>query len=260
MTQLITREKLEYIARKILHYPLHDAEKDYFLTLAMKLVSQSQLSNKLVFKGGTAIYHCYLDQLRFSEDLDFTAVDKDIRIEDIKKVLTKDNLFEVKKEYQSKTTFKIEKLKYYGVLETPNSIKFEVDHFQNVVLPAVKKEYRNAWGMVFDVNVMDPTEICTEKLRACNDRFRYRDFYDLYMMEKTLDINLKDAIALIPKKEIRKPFSKKNVIENLNFALNEISKKEDTVIYKEAIDKKELIKFFNSFELPTLKINVSKHI
>lgn len=46
MTELITREKLEYIARKILHYPLHDAEKDYFLTLAMKLVSQSPLSNK----------------------------------------------------------------------------------------------------------------------------------------------------------------------------------------------------------------------
>lgn len=46
MTQLISREKLEHIARKILHYPLHDAEKDYFLTLAMKLVLQSQLSNK----------------------------------------------------------------------------------------------------------------------------------------------------------------------------------------------------------------------
>ncbi len=252
MTQLISREKLEYVAKKVLHYPLHDAEKDYFLALAMKLVSQSTISEKLVFKGGTAIYHCYLDQLRFSEDLDFTSLDKNIQIKDIKKILTKDNLFEVKKEYKSKRTFKIEKLKYYGVLDTPNSIKFEVDHSQNVVLPAVQKEYKNAWGMNFSVNVMDPVEICAEKLRACNDRFRYRDYYDLYMMVKTLHINLEDAISLIPKKEIRKPFSKKNITENLKFALNEMSEEGDTVTYEKDIAKKDLIEFFNGFELPTL--------
>ncbi|KUK67366.1 MAG: hypothetical protein XD87_0173 [candidate division WS6 bacterium 36_33] len=256
MTQLLSREKLEYVAKKVLHYPLHDAEKDYFLALAMKLVSQSSLSEKLVFKGGTAIYHCYLDQLRFSEDLDFTSLDKNIQVKDIRKILTKDNLFEVKKEYKSEQTLKIEKLKYYGVLDTPNSIKFEVDHFQNVVLPGVKKEYKNAWEMSFSANVMDPTEICAEKLRACNDRFRYRDFYDLYMMIKTLDLDLKDVISLIPQKEIRKPFSKKNVTENLNFALNEISEQGDTVSYKKDVGKEDLIRFFNSLELPTLMPNV----
>jgi predicted nucleotidyltransferase component of viral defense system len=256
MTQLISREKLEYIAKKVLHYPLHDAEKDYFLALAMKLISQSSLSEQLVFKGGTAIYHCYLDQLRFSEDLDFTSLDKNIQIKDIRKILIKDNLFEVKKEYESKRTFKIEKLKYYGVLDTPNSIKFEVDHFQNVVLSPVKKEYKNVWGISFSVNVMDSTEICTEKLRACNDRFRYRDFYDLYMIVKTLDLNLKDIISLIPQKEIRKPFSKKNVTENLNFALNEISEEGDTVSYEKDIARENLIKFFNSLKLPTLMPSV----
>lgn len=76
MNKLIAREKLENIAKKVLNYPLHDAEKDYFLTLAMKLIYESNLSNNLVFKGGTSIYHCYLEQLRFSEDLDFTSLDK----------------------------------------------------------------------------------------------------------------------------------------------------------------------------------------
>jgi len=222
----------------------------------MKLISQSSLSDKLVFKGGTAIYHCYLDQLRFSEDLDFTSLDKNIQIKNIEKVLTKDNLFEVKKEYKSEKTLKIEKLKYYGVLDTPNSIKFEVDHFQNIVLSPVKKEYKNVWGMFFSVNVMDSTEICAEKLRACNDRFRYRDFYDLYMMVKTLDLNLKDVISLIPQKEIRKPFSKKNVTENLNFALNEVSEEGDTVSYEKDIARENLIKFFNSLKLPTLMPSV----
>ncbi len=39
--KLITREKLEHIAKKILNYPLHDAEKDYFLGLVMKIISKS---------------------------------------------------------------------------------------------------------------------------------------------------------------------------------------------------------------------------
>lgn len=65
-------------------------------------------------------------------------------------------------------------------------------------------------------------------------------------------IGLKDAISLIPQKEVRKPFSKKNVVENLNFALDEISEAGDTVTYKKDIDKHDLIKFFNSFELPSL--------
>jgi predicted nucleotidyltransferase component of viral defense system len=100
---------------------------------------------------------------------------------------------------------------------------------------------------------MDPIEICAEKLRACNDRFRYRDFYDLYMMAKTLNLNIKKAIALIPKKEIRKPFSKKNIINNLNLALNEISKGDDTVIYKKSISKRNITEFFNSLTLPTIE-------
>lgn len=31
--------------------------------------------------------------------------------------------------------------------------------------------------------VMDIREMCAEKIRAANERARYRDFYDLYMLE-----------------------------------------------------------------------------
>ncbi len=256
MVKLISREKLEYIARNVLVYPLHDAEKDYFLTLAMKLISESHLSNVLVFKGGTSIYHCYLEQLRFSEDLDFTSKDSNIDIEEIKKIFTKTESLKIKKQYKSKATIKIEKLKYFGVLDVPNSIKIEIDYLQNILLPPVQKKYNNVWDIDFTVNVMDPMEICAEKLRACNDRFRYRDFYDLYMMLSVLDIDIKQAIGLISQKEIRKPFSKDNIIENLNLALGEIAKSGDTVTYKEPIEFDELKKFFNNLELPILETNV----
>lgn len=259
MIELISREKLEYVARKVLHFPLHDAEKDYFLTLVMKLVSESDLSKKLVFKGGTSIYHCYLEQLRFSEDLDFTSLDNSINMKDIGKIFTKADVFEIKKEYESKATLKIEKLKYYGILEVPNSIKFEVDHLQNVVLPAVARKYNNIWGLDFAVNVMDPIEICAEKLRACNDRFRYRDFYDLYLMVNTLKLDIKCSIALLPKKEIRKDFSKDNIMNNLDLALNEVSTIGDTVVYKKFVKSRQLKEFFSKLELPSFSSNVSKH-
>ena len=71
---LINRARLEVLNKRNLKYNLQDAEKDYFLAVILGIVYDSELSNVLVFKGGTAIYHCYLEQIRFSRDLDFTAV------------------------------------------------------------------------------------------------------------------------------------------------------------------------------------------
>ena len=48
-----------------------DYSLGWFLT---GLVSIPDVSNRLVFKGGTCLRKCYFDGYRFSEDLDFTAV------------------------------------------------------------------------------------------------------------------------------------------------------------------------------------------
>ncbi len=63
---LITRAQIEVINKRNLRYPLADAEKDYFLAVILKIIYNSLLADSLVFKGGTAIHHCYLEQLRFS--------------------------------------------------------------------------------------------------------------------------------------------------------------------------------------------------
>jgi predicted nucleotidyltransferase component of viral defense system len=70
---LLNRSQLELLNKRGLRYNLQDAEKDYFLAITLLIFYNSELKNDLVFKGGTAIYHCYLEQLRFSKDLDFTA-------------------------------------------------------------------------------------------------------------------------------------------------------------------------------------------
>ena len=119
----LTRSQLELINRRTIRYPLQIAEKDYYLALAIKRISNSSLRNKLLFKGGTALHHCYLDQYRFSADLDFTSLDSNITLEEVVMVLEEDNLFRANKTYVSKFTIKIERLQYHGLLGQPGNIK-----------------------------------------------------------------------------------------------------------------------------------------
>ena len=59
MIELLNREQLVLYNKK-LKYPLAIAEKDYFLALVIKIIFNSKLSDRLTFKGGTALYHIYL--------------------------------------------------------------------------------------------------------------------------------------------------------------------------------------------------------
>jgi len=254
--ELITREKFEYTARKILDYSMQDAEKDYFLALVMQIISNSEPGKSLVFKGGTSIHHCYLEQLRFSEDLDFTSLDKNISLDSLSGLFNKQEIFEIKKEYESYATIKIERLKFNGILEMSNSLKIEVDKFQNVYLPAIKKYYKNEWELTFKVNVMDPVEICAEKIRAANDRFRYRDFYDLYMLTNKYGIDLSESIEIISKKEIRKPISKFNIVRNLKYAFEEKKDGVDIIVYKEEISKEKMKAFIEDLKIPDFNTNI----
>lgn len=213
-TQIITRQQLEIINRKTLRYPLQTVEKDYFLALVMQIISESAVGEKLVFKGGTALHHCYLEQSRFSEDLDFSSNQVNLSLEEIRAVFAPVNFLTIKKDYQSGATIKIERLQYTGPLALPNSLKVEIDFLQNVLIPPKWMQYNNVWGLDFKARVMDEREICAEKIRAMSDRARYRDFYDLFLLLETQPINLDEVITYVGKKEIRKPITKANIYRN----------------------------------------------
>ena len=177
---LLTRPQLEIINRRTLKYPLQTSEKDYFLAVVLQIISESNTGSKIVFKGGTAIYHCYLDQYRFSEDMDFSSTEPGISLQDVRNIFDSFSFLTIKKDFTSNATIKIEKLQYTGPLQHPNTLKVEIDRLQNVLLPPRSMKYNNVWGLDFDVNVMDIREIGAEKIRAMSDRARYRDFYDLF--------------------------------------------------------------------------------
>lgn len=218
MPPLLTRQQLELLNRRTLRYPLAIAEKDYFLALALMIIAQSPLNDILVFKGGTALHHCYLPQHRFSEDLDFTALRHDLTLDDVVAVLEADGLFTAKKVYSSTATLKIERLLYTGVLGHASSIKIEIDQVQNVVLPAQPVAYHNVWNIDLTLPVMDIREVCAEKLRAACQRARYRDFYDLYLILETFALNFEEVVALLKQKEIRKPIRRQAMLANWQVA------------------------------------------
>lgn len=236
---LLDKQTLQLINRRTLRYTPVAAEKDYFLTLALKILSESSLYPTLVFKGGTALHHCYLPQSRFSEDLDFTSLDKSLTDEAVTALFAPYPFFEVKKLYTSNATIKIERLKYSGVLDLPNSLKFEVDRLQDVVLPAKELPYVNVWGIEVTVNVMDIREIYAEKIRAMSQRARYRDFYDFYLVTQEYHIDLEETVRLVQKKEIRRPISKTAILRNWRTASTHRRDEIDLVFYRHYISNDE---------------------
>ena len=246
---LLTKDELRRINLKTLKYPLAVAEKDYFLTLVSKIIYDSPLRNKLVFKGGTAIYHTWLEQYRFSEDLDFTSLDPNINSDEVKNILEAPDFLSVKKDYTSKATIKIEKLQYQGSLGLPNCLKVEIDFMQNVVLPAKSLKYKNVWGVKTKVNAMDIREICAEKIRASSDRARYRDFYDLFMILQNFDLDLSEVIDLIKQKEIRKPIIQESILKNLAFALEHKEHEMQEIYYFRAVEDAAILEMADKLRL-----------
>jgi len=215
---LLTKSDLSILNKRTLKYNLADAEKDYLLTIVSKIIYDSALRDKLVFKGGTAIHHCYLPQTRFSEDLDFTSSDKSITLDEVKAVFRPYDFLEIKEDYVSEATMKINRLKYTGPLGLSNSLKIEIDITQNVVLPAKAVDYKNAWKINTKVNAMDIKEICAEKIRAASGRARYRDFYDLLLLFEAFSFDVEEITELIKQKEIRKPVTQNSMRDNWKIA------------------------------------------
>lgn len=234
MIELLDKSTL-MLMNKTLKYPLAVAEKDYFLALVSKIIYESTLKDKLIFKGGTALYHTYLPQLRFSEDLDFSSNQNPMSSDDIKAIFTPYDFLSVKKEYVSNATIKIERLLFTGPLGQANSLKVEIDFLQNAILPPREMNYHNIYGVQTKVRVMDLREITAEKNRAMNDRVRYRDFYDFSMICLKLDTNLDEVLALVRQKEVRKAIRPQTILNHWQLAKAEKSNELTAIHYSEEL-------------------------
>ena len=99
---------------------------------------------------------------------------------------------------------------------------------------------------------MDIREICAEKIRAMSDRARYRDFFDVYLIQTTYKLELQEILDYVNQKEIRKPITKASILRNWNMIGEQKEIEKQAIFYSQPIDDsliEEMLKGFPSFEI-----------
>ena len=204
-------------------------EKDYILSWILQGVAiHEDLSKIIVFKGGTVLKKVYFEDYRFSEDLDFTLLDKNISNEQIFDYF--DEVFEYIKE---ETNIPLEiadnnehedgGINFYirytgplGGLGANKKVKVDISKSEELQLEPVWKDVFLPYSDQDNHKLLCYTleEILIEKLRSVMQRLQARDFYDIWYLLEIYGLNLdfytNEFIAKCESKNIDpKNFSKK---------------------------------------------------
>ena len=190
-------------------FPLLLLEKDYYLT--MVLSGMDNLSEELIFKGGTCLNKIHYSYYRLSEDLDFIMLLPSKKLSRTGKRKTikpiKDNILSYVGSYGMKiddvnNTGRNESSQYIfyidydsAVLGNKQSIKLEIGLRFNPILPVSKQKVSHRFlhpftkEPLFDggsVNCLALKELVAEKMRATATRLTIapRDFYDISFLIK----------------------------------------------------------------------------
>lgn len=203
--------------------PPDTVDKDYVLGHFLSVFFVTY-KDDLIFKGGTCLRKCYIKNYRFSEDLDFTAREKDfvlekLKLEGIAKTTTARTgiLFSVGE--ISRLVFNDEpkgfqvSIKYWGANHSKNQqppppdrwmtkIKLEVSTDEVIILEPEILPIMHPYSDGLQGEKQCPCyvidEVIAEKLRALKQRSYTapRDFYDLYHL--TQKFSKKDWERIIP--------------------------------------------------------------
>lgn len=177
-------------------------EKDYVLGW-MLLGVQHFTKESWVFKGGTCVKKCFLNEYRFSEDLDFTLIDHNhLSFDRLHTILQniaewiysasgieisdKGISVELYKNLQGEISAQ-GKIAYLGPLNQKQksnlpTIKFDLTAHEQIVLPPVKRpllhDYSDRPSELL-ITCYCYEELFAEKIRALAERARPRDLYDV---------------------------------------------------------------------------------
>ncbi len=175
-------------------------EKDYILSWVLFAISKNEiLSKALVFKGGTVLKKAYIDDYRFSEDLDFTLLDEGITNDQIKAEFKK--LFEFIRE-AANIVMQIDEKKwtihesgspqfyidYVGPLKgNMGSRDLKIDITRGEVLET-EIESKSIFRIYSDLEegfvlqCYSLSEVLIEKMAALMGRTEPRDLYDFWYL------------------------------------------------------------------------------
>ncbi len=170
-------------------YSLGHVEKDYFQHIILSALSR-KMAGILVFKGGTALQKTGVLP-RFSEDLDFTQVERfqPLYLEQIAIGAIEDHNFNMAADRHlndERTTglrLKIEGPLYHNG-RGGCTIRIEVSKRETIVRTPENIELDPPYPDIlpYVMNVMHKEEMLAEKVRTIYTRQKARDLYDLYRL------------------------------------------------------------------------------
>jgi predicted nucleotidyltransferase component of viral defense system len=231
-------------------------EKDYLVTYLLFLLKDI---TRIYFKGGTAINKIFLNHARLSEDLDFTLSRdlKEAEIE-IREKLT-GTIFN--KISQGKSTEGFTRLiVHYKMFHEDGDIFIDLNRKATLILKPEKYKINQFYSGIipeFEINCLNKEEMFAEKLRATIQRYKPRDYLDLYNLIKSgnsIDLELtKNKLESTGEK-----FDIKLIFKNSNKVFR-LWKKDLAVITKEEISFNQVISFLaDYFHLKEIKDSEKK--
>ncbi|MGV8152619.1 MAG: nucleotidyl transferase AbiEii/AbiGii toxin family protein [Candidatus Nanoarchaeia archaeon] len=227
----ITLDELKIISDRE-GFNLVMTEKDYLITSLLYALKEV---NGIYFKGGTAINKLLLNNTRLSEDLDFSVIrNLDEVIMDIKERLkgTMFNKIEKGKEVSQFTRLIV----HYKLFHESGNIFIDLNQRANLLLNPEKLKVSHFYKenlSEFEINCLNKDEMIAEKLRATIERYKPRDYIDLYNLLKSgfiIDINLVKKKM----KNSKKDFDVKLIFQHTNKVFR-LWEKDLSVITREKI-------------------------
>lgn len=214
---MILKREIERIAEQI-GVAKTTIDKDWVLGHFVDAIfSIPECREKLIFKGGTCLRKCYFKDYRFSEDLDFTAIDPNFvldkkLLDKIVKLVTERTeiplyIQELKQlKFKDKPTGFAANVKFWGAdhprNQTPappqrwqTSIKIEIILYEEMVFPPENRKVHHEYSdqlseAAQSVPCYAIQEVLAEKLRALIQRSYTapRDFYDIWYLSKNVAV------------------------------------------------------------------------
>ncbi len=173
------------------------AEKEVVLTFLLQLLSERGILDRLAFKGGTCLRKMFVgSQGRFSTDLDFTGTQE----HDHEEIIL--DMMEAFEQVYHSIQFAIPDDSYYetqdglswGINPTyshdwnasgDSEIKLQISRRETPTLPTERRAqieqsyFRSLSFAPAEITCLALNEILAEKIRACYQRNKARDIYDL---------------------------------------------------------------------------------
>jgi predicted nucleotidyltransferase component of viral defense system len=211
------------------------AEKEVVLTFLLQLLSDRGILDRMAFKGGTCLRKMFLGSHgRFSTDLDFTGVEEHDH-EDV--ILTMMGAFE---EPFHGIQFAVPEDGYYetqdglswGVNPTyahewnqaGSEIKLQISRREIPTLPIDRRHqleqsyFRLLPFVPSDITCLALEEILAEKIRACYQRNKARDIYDLGVFAiRPLNQDLIRRLAVLKLWQARDTFDPERLMQKFEF-------------------------------------------